>query len=197
MARISNTGRRPGFNEGMGTTDTTRFHQSSSLAEMIINSPTYQQAYELFSGLNDESWLNELELIPHSFADPSNTGWDELGLSNNYEDAMRQSFQDAMMQIRQLVSNYYAHVQSLPSTQVQQLADAGINAAVTGQGIDGATRSTDIPNTSAVLPSTSPVDLLVSASSLSLLPLADSLIFTPSSHRSVSPKVNSHFLRIL
>lgn len=176
MARYSNvpktTSNQPNNGRGGFSTDTSRDHygnlndavEKTDIVQMIINSPTYQSALKLFSSLPDKSWLQQLQMIPTSFSNPSYTGWDALGLSNNYDDALRQAYQDAMAQIQQLVANYYAYNQSLPTTQVQQLADAGINSAVTGEGISSAERSTTIPQTSAVLPSTSPVDLLVSAS---------------------------------
>ena len=119
MARISNsTGRRPGVSEGMGTTDTTRFPSVIISRWDDQNSPDISAGIWtfFFSALNDKSWLNELELIPLLRRSIKYGIWDEYRSRNNYEDAMRQSFQDAMMQIRQLVSNYYAHVQSLPST---------------------------------------------------------------------------------
>ena len=177
MARISNNNTSstgvPRSSEPTGNTIRNRVdnqgnviseshRDSSTIRYMIINSDTYKQALELFSSLNDSSWLNKLLLIPDSFADAEKNILDNvgLGLSTQYHDKQQQSYQDAMLAIRKLVSDYYEHVNSLPITQVQQFADAGINSAITGNGVTGSELSSDIPTQAPVTVSPSPVSSL-------------------------------------
>ena len=112
-----------------------------NLRSKIESSTIYQQAYTLFSSLNDSTWLLRLESIVNSVVGPAATGLDDLGLSTNYQDKVQAIEAEAYNQIQKLISGYHTYKQELPVTQVQDFADAGINSAITGNGIDGASIS--------------------------------------------------------
>lgn len=127
------------------------------LARLIKDSQLYQQAYNIFS--SDKSYgvafLQQLEIIPYSTTSVDVNFWDSVsdafGGTSKYENQITDIFNTAMDEIRALVQNYYTFKNSLPVEQVQQLAEAGINAAVTGQGVT----PSSIPSDGVVQPNQS------------------------------------------
>lgn len=110
---------------------------NNTIAEQVMNSPAYKSAYNILSQESDKSWLQRLEMIPYSVSDASKTFLDDFGLSNNFNDKQDANYQYCMEQISALMAEYQSWKNSLPTTQVQQLSDAGVNSAITGQGING------------------------------------------------------------
>ena len=121
--------------------DTSQVGTTNNLKSKIESSAIYQQAYKLFSSLSDKTWLLRLESIVNSVVGPSSTALDDLGLSNKYNDKVQSIEAEAYNQIQKLISEYHTYKQELPVTQVQDFADAGVNSAITGNGIDGASIS--------------------------------------------------------
>lgn len=115
---------------------------NSVIARQVINSPAYQSAYDVLSAEPDKSWLQRLEMIPYSVDDPEQTLLDNVGLSTAFQDKQDANYQYCMEQISALMSEYQTWKNTLPVTQVQQMADAGINSAITGANIQGSS----IPN---------------------------------------------------
>lgn len=119
----------------------------STVADLIRASEIYKDAHELFSGdlSYGRPYLLQLEMIPDSYNIRDENFWDNVteffGGTSDYENLIKDSFNAAMDEIRQLVESYYLFKNSLPSEQVRQLAEAGINAAVTGQGITGSEKT--------------------------------------------------------
>lgn len=108
---------------------------SDSTSQRVINSPAYQSAHQILSAETDKQWLHELESIPYAVMDaPAENplfGW----ASNKFEDKQNANYQYCMELIRDLMQRYHTWKNSLPTTQVSQFADAGYNAAITGQGL--------------------------------------------------------------
>lgn len=138
-----------------------------------MNSPAYRSAYEVLSKESDKSWLQRLEMIPYSVADASSTFFDEIGLTNNRQDKQDANYLYCMQQISALMAEYQQWKNKLPVTQSQQFADAGVNSAITGQGLSGSdisnvgvsadpssVRSTNVADFAGVI-----VDKFLSASS--------------------------------
>lgn len=117
-------------------------YSDPTFVDQVINSPAYQSAYQVLSAESDKSWLQRLEMIPYSVDDANQTFFDKIGFSSNYEDKQDANYQYCMEQISALMAEYQSWRNSLPVTQVQQLADAGINSAITGANISGSS----IPN---------------------------------------------------
>lgn len=115
---------------------------NNTIAEQVINSPAYKSALQVLSQESDKSWLQRLEMIPYSVSDANETFLDNIGLSNKYEDKQDANYQYCLEQIQALMAEYQSWKNSLPTNQVQQLSDAGINSAITGQGVSGSS----IPN---------------------------------------------------
>lgn len=111
------------------------------LSSMIRDSSIYKQAYEILSA--DKSYgvpfLEQLKMIPESYAIRDQNFWDEFinffGGTSGYDTALTDAFNAAMDEIRLIVQNYRTFKNGLPSEQVSQLAEAGINAAITGEGV--------------------------------------------------------------
>lgn len=118
----------------------------------------YKNAETLFASDSQygTQFLNELTLIPSSAVIADEDWWDSfaesLGFTSDYEQAYVDAFNTALDEIRALVNDYHSFKNSLPSTQIEQQKEAGFNAAVTGEGVDASSRSSDAnlqPNTSA------------------------------------------------
>lgn len=143
---------------------------SDSVASKVKASTAYKNAYALFVQDNDKSWLQRLVAIPNSVEDATETWTDQIGLTTNYADKQAANYQYCMQQIQQLVADYYAYKNSLPETQVQQMADAGINAAITGNGVNGSEMS--VGNAPSANPSSmqsaQPIDIIINAASFIL-----------------------------
>lgn len=114
------------------------------IESMIIRSGTFKQAYSIFKSdvRYGEPYLAQLLAVPGSYSVGNETILDNLGLSSKYSDNVANVFNDAMAEIRQLISNYQSFVNGLPTEQFEQLAEAGYNAAVSGQGLDGSQMDT-------------------------------------------------------
>lgn len=126
---------------------TTGNEGQDMVAEMVLSSRVYKDAHELFSSNSRYGgpFLQQLELIPYSASVRLENTWDSvvsgLGGTSGYENAIQDAFNTCLDEIRSLVQNYYTFINSLPSEQVQQFEEAGINSAVTGQGIEGSDMS--------------------------------------------------------
>lgn len=118
----------------------------SDIKSLVVNSEIYKRVYAIFSKLSDPYWLNQLQSIIDALQDPQSTFWDKLGLSTSFEDKKDAIYSEAISQISQLYASYQQYINSLPTTQVQQLLNAGSNAIVNG-GLSTSTLETDItPN---------------------------------------------------
>lgn len=133
------------------SSDSSPDSQSGSdiVADLILSSSVYKQAYSIF--FNDKSYglpyLQQLKVIPYSHSVRDENFWDDVsnafGSSSGFEIAVQDAYNVAVSEIRSLLSQYYAFRNSLPSEQVQQMAEAGINSALTGEGITPSTMSTE------------------------------------------------------
>lgn len=85
------------------------------------------------------SYLSMLKMIPYSQTVRNFNFWDGVavvvGATSGYEKAVKDAFNNAMDEIRALMQDYYSFLSKLPAQQVDQLRDAGINAAITGEGV--------------------------------------------------------------
>lgn len=149
--------------------DSSEF-SDDSLASKVRKSTAYRNAYALFAQDSDQSWLQRLVAIPTSVEDAKETWTDQIGLTTNYADKQAANYQYCMQQIQQLVTDYYAFKNSLPVTQAQQMADAGINSAITGNGINGSQMSPGNAPTAnpSSLQSAQPIDFIRDAASFIL-----------------------------
>lgn len=129
-----------GFNEdvsfGSRPFDGNKEQAISEILYRVENSSIYRQAHELFSSNPEyKLWLQRLEGVLDSINTVTSTWLDDLGLSNNFNDSVTEAYNYAIQQIQALLTEFQSWRNSLPSTQVDQLQDAGINAAITGQGV--------------------------------------------------------------
>lgn len=106
-------------------------------ANSIEGSELYQQAYQIFSADKQygEPYLNRLMMIPESFQYSQLGFLDNIGLSVKGENQQIAQYNAAMAQIQNLVNEYYDFINTLPASQRQQMADAGVNVAISGQGL--------------------------------------------------------------
>lgn len=115
------------------------------LPDLIRDSSIYIQAYDILS--SDASYglpfLEQLKMVPESYAIRDKNFWDgfteAVGGSSGHENAITDAFNNAMDEIRLIVQNYRTFKNSLPVEQVSQLAEAGINSAITGEGVSPST----------------------------------------------------------
>lgn len=135
------------------------------LEQQIKASPTYQKAYELFSKDSQygPTYLARLESIATS-AKYAEEGFFANMVKYSKIDAKNDAlYREILAQIDQLVQQYLEFINSLPSTQVEQRRQAGINDAVDGgTGISSSQFSpTDTPNmASNQMEITDPYDIL-------------------------------------
>lgn len=122
---------------------------ASIVSDLILSSSVYNQAYSIF--YNDKSYgqpyLQQLKTIPYAHSVRDENFWDSVsnafGATSGFETAVQDAYNVALDEIRTLLSQYYAFRNSLPSEQVQQMSEAGINAALTGEGITPSTMSSE------------------------------------------------------
>lgn len=122
---------------------------SSIVTDLILSSPVYEQAYSVF--YNDKSYgtpyLQQLMTIPYAHSVRDENFWDSVsnafGATSGFEAAVQDAYNIALDEIRSLLSQYYAFRNSLPVEQVQQMAEAGVNAALTGEGITPSTMANE------------------------------------------------------
>lgn len=140
----------PRENADLSAIDNTVDSKGSSIVtDLILSSPVYEQAYSVF--FNDRSYggpyLQQLKTIPYAHSVRDENFWDSLsnsfGATSGFETAVQDAYNVALDEIRSLLSQYYAFRNSLPSEQVQQMAEAGVNAALTGEGITPSTMGTE------------------------------------------------------
>lgn len=124
-------------------------NDDDSLVQLIKDSSLYKQAYEIFSSDTQYGtpFLRQLEMIPYDFSIRDPNFWDEVlnffGGTSDWENLISDTFNSAMDEIRLLVQNYYTFINGLPREQVEQLAEAGINASITGEGISPSSMASD------------------------------------------------------
>lgn len=122
---------------------------TNPLESLIKNSNLYKQAYQIFSSDTQYGtpFLRQLEMIPGSFSVRDSNFWDDVtdffGGTSDHENLIKDAFNQAMDEIRVLVQNYYTFINGLPIEQVQQQAQAGINSAITGEGITPSSMPSD------------------------------------------------------
>lgn len=144
---------------GTVSTNDPRFKESESssvpsssvmsMASIIKSSSTWKQAYRILSSdSRGKPYLEQLLTIPESYALPQTDLWDDLGdlfgVNTSFDDLIVDYYNKAMEDIRQVLQDFYNFINTLPTTHTQQFADAGINSAVTGEGIEGSS----MPDTS-------------------------------------------------
>lgn len=158
----------PGDNFGGYAVSAEREQAISYVIERVKNSSAYKQALDLFQNTKDaEIFLSRLEAILSSISSAEFTIWDSLGLSNNFDDSVEEAYRYAIEQIQALIAEFHSWKNSLPSTQVQQYSDAGINAAITGVGVT----SSSLNGQSVVrnpFQSTNPMDVISGISDIAL-----------------------------
>lgn len=128
---------------------TFKYGDSSIVTDLILKSPVYKQAYSVFS--NDRSYggpyLQQLQVIPYAHSVRDENFWDSVsnafGATSGFETAVQDAYNVALDEIRSLLSQYYAFRNSLPVEQVQQMAEAGVNSALTGEGITPSTMESE------------------------------------------------------
>lgn len=155
-------------NNGIYTESAERDQAIQYVIERVKSSSAYQQALQLFQNTKGaEVFLSRLEAILSSISSAEFTIWDSLGLSNNFDDSVEEAYRYAIEQIQALLAEFHSWKNSLPSTQVQQYSDAGINAAVTGVGVSGSSLN---PQSVARNPfqSTNPMDVISGISDIAL-----------------------------
>lgn len=117
-------------------TDITSRIDIHEIIRRIKQTDTYVQAYNLFSSSPDYSmFLQRLQAIIDGVNTTFNSWSDKLGFANNYEDSIQEAYNHALEQIQALLAEFHQWKNSLPSTQVDQLSQAGVNAAITGANL--------------------------------------------------------------
>lgn len=146
--------------DGLYVPDNTELSDfvNKSLSEAIIQSQVYKNVHNILSqdSKYGSQFLARLEAIPYSTRLTDQNFWDNVtdffGGTSKFDEAFTDAYNQAMDEIRVVLSDYQAFINSLPETQIQQQKDAGYNAAITGQGVDSSSMDA---NPSAVLPNTS------------------------------------------
>lgn len=121
--------------------DNTPPSGSEMMTNLILSSTLYREAESILSADRKygTSYLQLLRMIPYSHPIRDQNFWDQasnaFGATSGYDEAITDAFNSAMDEIRSLMQDYYSFLSKLPTEQVQQQRDAGINAAITGEGI--------------------------------------------------------------
>lgn len=132
------------------------FVETTIVSDLILKSQLYTEAYSILSSdlRYGKSYLAMLEMIPYSHDVRDENFWDRasnaFGGTSGYDKAVQDAFNAAMDEIRSLMQDYYSFLSKLPTEQVQQLADAGINAAITGEGVTTSSITAPDPSSSIV-----------------------------------------------
>lgn len=122
----------------------------------------YKQAYELFSKAQDKSWLQRLEAIADSVPYyTANNVFQELFNPGEIANKNKEAISLGVQQIQQLVAEFQEFVNSLPSTQAQQFADANLNPLT--QSLSGSNINPSITPQSAGTPEVTPVTDIISS----------------------------------
>lgn len=141
MVRIKSNGIIASQPETKGITDNFRDEGWSldNLIDQVKQSSIYKYAYNLFSTSEDaDYWLAQLNAILDGISMPNAGIGDMIGLSNKYNDKVDALYNEVITNIASLVQHFRQYYLSLPTTQVSQLQQAGINAGVTGQSVSSA-----------------------------------------------------------
>lgn len=115
---------------------------TSTLRIQIINSRLFAQATELFTADHQYGniYLTELKAIPEKYSIPDRTFWsgvaESWGVTSKFEENLVNGFNSAMAEIDQLIKSFFTFKNTLPKEQVSQMADAGYNSALTGEGLE-------------------------------------------------------------
>lgn len=134
----------------------------------VESSAIYKQAYELFSSKDEyKFFLQRLVGILDSINVNSQTWVDRLGLSNNFNDSITEAYNYAIEQIQFLLQEFHQWYNSLPTTQVDQFQQAGVNSAITGQGLTGSSLNGQHAQRNFI-ESTDPLETLNSLSDIAL-----------------------------
>lgn len=142
---------------------------ADSIKERVKASSIYRAVFHVFSAELDKYWLTQLNGIVDSIVGATETFWDVHGFSNASSDKNEAIYNEAINNIQALYNQYQSYKNSLPKTQVQQFADAGINAAITGNGVNGSTLGENPLQTGASsLPSTNPGEYIAQVANFAL-----------------------------
>lgn len=127
----------------------------SIVTKLIKSSSLYKEADQILSSDSQygASYLSMLRMVPYSHEVRDENFWDSvtefLGSTSGYDKAVTDAFNAAMDEIRSLMQDYYSFLSKLPKNQVSQLQEAGINAAITGEGVT--TSSMTSPDPSSIV----------------------------------------------
>lgn len=134
----------------------------------VENSEVYRQAFTLFSSKDEyKLFLQRLVGILDSINVNTPTWVDRLQLSNNFNDSVTEAYNYAIEQIQLLVKEFHEWYNTLPITQVDQFQQAGVNSAITGQGLTGSSLSGQSAQRNFI-ESTNPLETLTSLSDIAL-----------------------------
>lgn len=139
------------------SSDLSRFPDGTSnsfsvVTNLILSSSIYKDAVQILSSDREygTSYLAMLRMIPFSHQVREENFYDDLtehlGGTSSYDKAVTDAFNAAMDDIRSLMQDYYSFLSKLPSEQVDQLRDAGINASITGEDVNTSSISSPDPS---------------------------------------------------
>lgn len=136
--------------------------QLDNMIDQVKQSSIYKYAYQLFASSQDaDYWLAQLNAILDGISMPNVGIGDALGFTNKYNDKVDVLYNEVITNIATLVQQFRQYYLSLPTTQVSQLQQAGINSGVTGQGVSSAQLSERNPsNQSYSIPSENSIETL-------------------------------------
>lgn len=164
MARIKSNGIISPEPETKGITDNFRDEGWSldNFIDQVKQSSIYKYAYQLFSSSEDaDYWLAQLNAILDGVSMPNSGIGDMIGLSNKYNDKVDALYNEVITNIAALVQQFRQYYLSLPTTQVSQLQQAGINAGVSGLGVSSGQLSERNPSSqSYTMPSDNSIETL-------------------------------------
>lgn len=153
-----------GSGNGHAFRNPDNYHAPNALpydATGIRATPSYKQAYELFSKIEDKRWLQRLESIADSVPHYSaNNVFQELFNPGEIANKNQEAISLGVQQIQQLVADYQEYTNSLPSTQAQQFADANLNPLT--QSFSGSNINPSITPQTAGTPEVTPVTDIIS-----------------------------------
>lgn len=101
----------------------------------FVNSPAFKSAYDAFSkGPDSDVWISRLFSIAYSIPESTWSFWDQIreSFAGSWTKEQQQYESAAHTELNKLISEWQAFINSLPATQRQQYADAGLNVALDG-----------------------------------------------------------------
>lgn len=142
---------------------------ADAIKDRVKSSSIYRAVFNVFSAELDKYWLIQLNGIVDSIVGATETFWDDLGFSNASSDKNEAIYNEAINNIQALYNQYQTYKNTLPKTQVQQFADAGINSAITGNGVNGSSLGENPLQTGAAsLQSTNPGEYIAQVANFAL-----------------------------